>query len=106
MNAHTPDSHYPWTKKSGAGQYPARVGTCPMIIRQFGYGHALPAIPEIGLPEGPLRSYDDGLLLVHDFHVEIIAFGGENQYTFAGGGMQDGSLHCALVQSRSTGPSK
>ena len=75
-----------------------------MIIRHFGYAHALPAIPEIGRPEGPLQPYDDGLLLVYGFHVEVLAFGGENHYTFAEGGMQDGSLHCALIEIQVDGP--
>ena len=75
-----------------------------MIIRQFGYAHSLPAIPEIGRADGPLQAYDDGLLLVHGFHVEVLAFGGENHYTYAEGGMQDGSLHCALVQVQVDGP--
>lgn len=75
-----------------------------MIIRQFGYAHAVPAIPALGRPAGPLRKYDDGLLLVHGFHVEVLAFGGENHYTFAESGMQDGSLHCAIIQAAVDSP--
>jgi hypothetical protein len=75
-----------------------------MIIKQFGYAHATPAIPALGSPEGPLQAYDDGLLLVHGFHVEVLAFGGENHYTYAEGGMQGGSLHCALIQVQVDGP--
>jgi hypothetical protein len=69
-----------------------------VIIRQFGYAHAVPAILALGRPEGPLRRHD-GLLLVHGFHVDVLAFGGENHYTFAEVGMQDGSLHCVLLQA-------
>lgn len=29
--------------------------------------------------------------------MEVLAFGGENHYTFAESGMQDGSLHCVLL---------
>lgn len=75
-----------------------------MILRQFGYAHTVPAIPALGRPAGPLRRYDDGLLLVHGFHVEVLAFGGENHYTFAEVGMQDGSLHCVLLQAAVDSP--
>jgi hypothetical protein len=70
-----------------------------MVLRQFGYAHAVPAIPALGRPEGSLRRYDDGLLLVHGFHVEVLAFGGENHDTFAESGMLDASLHWALIQA-------
>ena len=75
-----------------------------MIIKQLVYAHAVPAIPALGRPEGPLRRYDDGLLLVHGFQVEVLAFGGENHYTIAESGMQDGTLHCVLLQAAVDGP--